>query len=101
RNTGKLLDNAGPGFGIETFAVALFANFNRSGEMHHDESAQRRNHGADLFPHGIVGSDGSADGNATVLRDLGSDVPDASDVEVAVFARKTELGRQMLQYKIT
>src|SRR5438094_9201318 len=86
RNTGKLLDNAGPGFGIETFAVVLFANFNRSGEMHHDESAQRRNHGADLLPHGIVWSNGSTDGDTTVLGDLRSDVSDASNVEVAMFA---------------
>ena len=28
-DTGKLLDNAGPGFGVETFAIAFFANFNR------------------------------------------------------------------------
>src|SRR5205823_13177333 len=68
--------------------------------MHHDESTQRCNHAAHLFPHGIVGSDGSTDGNATVLGDLGSDVPDASDVEVAMFAGKTKLGGQMLADKI-
>src|SRR5438552_17985650 len=95
RDTGKLLDNAGPGFGVETFAVALFANFNRRREMHHDKPTQRRNHGAHLFPHGIVWSNGSADGDATVLGDLGSDVSDASDVEVAMFAGKTKLGGQM------
>ena len=68
--------------------------------MHHDESTQRCNHAAHLFPHGIVGSDGSTDGNATVLGDLGSDVPDASDVEIAMFAGKTELGREMLADQI-
>src|SRR4029077_2406713 len=99
-DTGKLLDNAGPGFRVETFAITLFANFNRRRKMHHDESAQGRNHGAHLFPHGIIGSDGSTNGNATVLRDLGSDVPDASDVEVAMFAGKTKLGREMLADQI-
>jgi len=68
--------------------------------MHHDKSAQRRNHGAHLFPHSIVRGDGSTDGNATVLGDLRSDVPDASDVEVAMFARKTKLGREMLADQI-
>src|SRR5438876_5428633 len=29
RDTGKLLDNTRPGFGIETFAITFFANFNR------------------------------------------------------------------------
>src|SRR2546423_4010334 len=99
-DTGKLLDNAGPGFRVATFAIALFANFNRGRELHHDESTQRRNHGADLLPHGVVWSDGSTDGNATVFGDLGSDVPDASDVEVTMFARKTKLGRQMLTNEI-
>src|SRR5437016_6154214 len=100
RDTSKLLDNTGPGFRVETFAVALFANFNRRREMNHDESTQRRNHGANLLPHGVVWSDGSTDGNATVFGDLGSDVPDASDVEVTMFARKTKLGRQMLTNEI-
>jgi len=68
--------------------------------MHHDESTQRPNHGADLLPHGVVWSDGSTDGNATVLGDLGSDVPNAADVEIAMFARKTKLGREMLADKI-
>src|SRR5882757_7154155 len=99
-NAGKLLDNACPGFGVETFAIAFFANFNRSGQMHHDESTQRRNHVADLLPHGIVGSNGSTDGDTTVLGDLGSDVSDAADVEIAMFARKTKLGRQMLPDKV-
>ena len=36
-DTGKLLDNAGPGFGIETFAVALFANFERSCDKNFDK----------------------------------------------------------------
>src|SRR5438477_1067840 len=100
RNTSKLLDNTGPGFGVETFAIAFFANFNRRREMHHDESTQRPNHGADLLPHGVIWSDGSTDGNATVFGDLGSDVPDASDVEVAMCAGKTKLGRQMLTNEI-
>src|SRR5207248_899773 len=100
RDTGKLLDNARPGFGVETFAIAFFANFNRSGEMHHDESAQRRNHAADFFPHGIVRSDGRTDGDASIFGDLGSDVSNASDVKVAMFAGKTEFGRQMLTNEI-
>src|SRR5437868_13205334 len=100
RDTGKLLDNTGPGFGVETFAIAFFANFNRSGEMHHDESAQRRNHAADFFPHGIVRSDGRTDGDALIFGDLGSDVSNASDVKVAMFAGKTEFGRQMLTNEI-
>src|SRR5882724_2353446 len=100
RDTGKLLDNTRPGFGVETFAVALFTNFNRRGEMHHDKSTERRNHGAHLFPRGIVRSDGSTDGNSPVLGDLGSDVADAPDVEIAMFARKTKLGRQVLADQI-
>src|SRR5438552_16998839 len=68
--------------------------------MHHDKPAQRRNHRADLFPRGIVRSDGRTDGDPTVLGDLGSDVSDASNDEVAMFAGKTKLGGQMLPDKI-
>src|SRR5882724_1909735 len=45
----KLLDNTGAGFGVETFAIAVFANFYRSGEMHHDKPTQRRDHGPHFF----------------------------------------------------
>src|SRR5437899_8244590 len=68
--------------------------------MDHDKPAQRRNHGADLFPRGVVRSNGRTDGNSPVLGDLGSDVSDASNVEVAMFTGKTKLGGQMLPDKI-
>src|SRR6266480_5783396 len=68
--------------------------------MHHDKPAQRSNHGADLLPGGIVRSDGRTDGDPTVLGDLGSDVSNTSNVEVAMFAGKTKLGGQMLPDKI-
>src|SRR2546421_8484318 len=68
--------------------------------MHHDKPAQRRNHGADLFSRGIVRSDGRTDGDSPVLGDFRSDVSDASNVKVAMFAGKSKLGGQMLADKI-
>jgi hypothetical protein len=53
--------------------------------MDKDEAADRFDHGADVFANGIVGRDWGADGDATVLRDLGSDIADAANVNVAMF----------------
>ena len=57
--------------------------------------ADRLDEGADVFAGGVVGRDRGADGDAAVLRDLGGDVADAADVDVAVFLREAELGGQM------
>src|SRR3982751_6127071 len=99
-NAGELLNDTRARFGVETFPVPTFANFNRSGKMHHDKSTQRRDHRAYFFSRRIVRGNWSADRDPTIFRNLRSDISDATDVEIAMFARKTKLGRQMLAHKI-
>ena len=48
----------------------------------------------------VVRSDRGADGDAAVLRDLGGDVADAADVDVAVFLGETELGGEVLPHEV-
>src|SRR5205814_3807950 len=69
RDAGKLLNNTGARFSVKTFAVALFANFHRGGEMHHDKPAQRRDHAPHFFPGCVVWSNWSADRYPAVLGD--------------------------------
>ena len=99
-DAGELFENSGAGFGIKTFAVALLAGLDRRGDVHQDESAHRIDQGAHVLAGCIVGGDGSADGDASVLGDLRGDVPDAADVDVAMLFGEAQFGRKMLAHQI-
>ena len=53
--------------------------------MDEDEAADRLDQCAHIFAGEVVRRDRGADGDPAVLRDLGSHVADAADVDVAVF----------------
>ena len=53
-------------------------------------------HCADVFAGVVVRRDRGADGDAAVLGDLGGDVADAADVDVAVLLREAELAGEVL-----
>src|SRR2546426_173943 len=90
RNTRKFLDNSSPRLRIETLAIALFAYFNRGREMHHNKSANWLDHSAHMFASGVVRRDWSANCNAAIFGDLGSDVSNAVNVEVSMFLGKAK-----------
>ncbi len=96
RDSRELLDDAGSRLRIKSLAVTLLAGFERRGDMHQDKASQRLNHLAHRLTNGFVGSDGGADGDAAILRDLRSDVADAADIDVAMLLRKAEFRREML-----
>ena len=68
--------------------------------MHFDEGAEF----LDFFAHRAtrrgIGRDGRTDGDAAILGDLGRDIADAANVEVAVFLREAELRREVLTHDI-
>ena len=71
---GELLDQAGPGFGIESLAVSFLAHLERGGDVDEDESADRLDPLTDLASGGPVRGNGRTDGDAAVLGDLGGDI---------------------------
>ncbi len=94
-DTRKALDDAGPRFCVQAFAVALLAHLDRRGYVNLEESADRFDHLADLAPGFRIRSDRCADGDAMVFRDLTRHEADALDIEVAVFAGKVQLAGQV------
>jgi len=95
-DAGEFLQDAGARLGVETFAVTAFAHVHRSGEVDENETADGFDEGTDIFAGCVVGRDRGADGDAAVLGNLGGDVADAADVDVAVLLGKAELAREML-----
>jgi len=59
--------------------------------MDQDESTIRLNRVAHVFARRIVRSNGRADGDAAVFRDLRGDIADAADVDVTMLFGKTQL----------
>src|SRR6266568_3090423 len=90
RNAGELLDNSSARLRVEAFAIALFAYVNRRGEMHHNKSANRLDHGAHMFASGVIWRDRSTNCDTAILGDLRSDVSDAVNVKISMFPRKAE-----------
>src|SRR5271170_1447701 len=61
RNAGKLLENAGASFSVETLAVTLFTSLHRGRDVNQDKATAGFNHAAYGFAGRIIRSDGSAD----------------------------------------
>src|SRR5581483_6442052 len=95
-DAGELLDDPGPGLGVEALAVAGLAGLERRGHVDEDEPAAFLDHVPHVLAGLVVGGDGGADGDAAVLGDLGGDVADPADVDVAVLLGEAELRRQVL-----
>ncbi len=68
--------------------------------MHFAEGAIGFDHLAHRAAGGRVGRDRGADGDAAVLGDLGGDIADAADVDVAMLFREAKLGRQVLAHHV-
>src|SRR6266436_7546033 len=100
RNSRKFLDNSSPRLGVETLAVAFFAYLHGGREMHHNKSTNWLDHGAHMFASGIIRRDWSANCNAAIFGDLGSDVSDAVNIEVSMFLGKAKFRRKMLANQI-
>ncbi|MPL71146.1 hypothetical protein SDC9_16917 [bioreactor metagenome] len=100
RDPGEFLDLAFAGELVEALAVARFTFLERGGDMHFDEGAV----GLDHLAHGAtgrgIGRDRGADRDAAVLGDLGGDIADALDVDVAVLFREAELRGQVLAHHV-
>ena len=100
RDSGELFDLAFAGQFIQAFAVAAFAFLDRGCNVHFDKGTELLNALTDLTAGGGIGRDRRADGDATVLGDLGRDIADALDVEIAVLFREAQLGGQVLTHNI-
>src|SRR5580765_3933827 len=96
RNTCEFFYDPSARLGIQALAVALFTNVNRSRHVNENEPAERLDHLTDSFTGGLIRSNRSAHRNPAVLRDLGRNVADAADVDVAVLFRESKFGRQVL-----
>src|SRR5690349_20253263 len=90
RNSRKLLDDASARLSVEPFAVAFFAGFDGSRDMHQDKTSVGFNHLPHVLAGHIVRSDRRADCDAAVLRNLRSNIADTANVDVAVLLGKTE-----------
>src|SRR5580692_7389457 len=101
RNAGKLLQNAGAGFRVKTFPVALFTGLDRGCDMYQDETTNRFDHSTHRFAGRVVRSDRGADRDPAVLGNLRSDITNTPDVNVAMFLREAEFGRKMLAHQIS
>ena len=64
--------------------------------MDENEPTYRLDQCAHVFTREVIGCDWGADGDAAVFRNLGGDVADAADINVAVFLGEAELGGEML-----
>src|SRR2546423_15103466 len=69
--------------------------------MHQDKAADRLDHPADILTGGVVGRDRSANRDSAVFRDLGSDIADATNVNVAVLLGEAEFGGEMFAHQVT
>ena len=96
----EFLNDAGASLGVQALTVALFAHFDRSRRVHQNESAERLNHLPYCFARRFIRSDGGADCDAAILRDLGCNIADAPDVDVAMLLGESEFARQILAHQI-
>src|SRR5439155_3361219 len=88
RYAGNLLDQSGPGLGVESLPVSFFANLNGSSDMHQYKTSVRLDHFPHLVPDAGVRRDRCAECNATVLGNFRRHKANAPDVDVAVFFGK-------------
>src|ERR1700737_1366196 len=97
---GKLLDDSRPCFGIQALAVALLTNLQGGGQVHENEASPGLDHLPDLPADGVVRGDRSTDGDAAVLGDLGGDVADPADINVAVLLGEAQLRSTLLANQV-
>src|SRR5271157_626882 len=90
RNSCKLLDQPGAGFGIKSLAVARLADIERGGKVNQNESSERLDHRPNFFSYGIIRGDRGTDRDAAILRDFRGHVTDPADVDVAMLSRKPQ-----------
>src|SRR5580658_2568129 len=100
RDAGEFLDNAGASFGVKAFPVALFTDFDRGSRVHQYKPAERFNHLPYRGARRLVRSDRSADRDAAVFCDLGTNIADAPDVDVAMLLGESEFARQVFAHQI-
>src|SRR3989344_5001020 len=84
--------------GVETLAVAGFADFERGGDVDSDEGAVRFDQLAHRAAGAVVGGDRGADGDAAVFGDFAGNKSDAVDVEIAVLFRESHFNRKIVAY---
>src|SRR5580765_6106283 len=70
RDAGELLENSRSGLCVKSLAVPLLADIHGSRDMNENEPSVRFDHLTNVLARRIVRSDGGADRNAAVLRDL-------------------------------
>src|SRR5215471_7880448 len=87
----KFLQDTGAGFGVQTFSVALLADFHWCRKVHQNKAAKWVNQRPHVLASGIVGRDRRADGDTAVLSNFRGDIANTANVDVAVFLRETEL----------
>jgi hypothetical protein len=63
----NFFQDSGAGLGIKAFAIPLFADVDRGGEMDKDETTDGSTMASDIFAGRIVGSDRGANRDAAVL----------------------------------
>ena len=100
RDAGEFLDLSLSGQLVKTFAVAPFAFLDRGSDVNLDEGTAMFHHFAHHPAGGRVGGNGRTDGNAAILGDLGRDIADPLDIDIAVFLGKAKFGRQVLAHHI-
>src|SRR5262245_34070232 len=88
--SGKFLQDPGAGLGVQAFSVALLADFHWSRKVHQNKADKWVNHCPHVLARGIVVRNRCANSDTTVLSDFGGNIPNAANVDVAVFLRKTE-----------
>src|SRR5690606_10570219 len=93
---GELLDLALARQLVETLAVAPLALLQAGRDVHLDEGAVLLDHLAHGAPGCGVGRDRRAERDTAILGDLGRDVADPANVDVAVLLGEAELGGPML-----
>src|ERR1700722_14084925 len=99
-DTSEFLKNAGTRLGVESLAIALLADLNARGDVHQDESTIRLDHLANVFAGRVIRRDGRTNGDPAVLGNFRRHVPDAADVDVAMFFGESQFGREMLAHKV-
>src|SRR5882762_991825 len=90
RDAGEFLDYTGASLRVQAFTVALFTHFDRCGCVNQNKPAERFNHLPHRFASRLIRSDRGADRDTAVLGDLGSNIANAADVDVAVLLRESE-----------
>ena len=83
-NPGEVVDNTGPGLGVQALPVPRLAYLDRRRHVDQQEVAGLADHPPDPGPRRRVRSDRRADRDPAVPGDLGGDVADPGNVQVAV-----------------